>query len=92
LWTSFARQDCGARVLLRRVDDPERYGIAALDELKIIEIEEKPAQPKSAYALLEFTCMNQEVFNIIRTIKPSDSGEYEITSVNNDYIQRNCLQ
>lgn len=88
----FARQECGARVLLRRVEDPERYGIAALDELKIIEIEEKPAQPKSAYAVIGIYMYDQKVFDIIRTLQPAASGEYEITSVNNDYIQRNCLQ
>lgn len=87
----FARQDQGARVLLRRVEDPERYGIAALDELKIIEIEEKPAQPKSAFAVIGIYMYDREVFNIIRTIEPSASGEYEITSVNNEYIQKNSL-
>lgn len=88
----FARQECGARVLLRRVEDPERYGIAALDEIKIIEIEEKPAQPKSAFAVIGIYMYDREVFNIIRTVQPSASGEYEITAVNNDYIRRNCLQ
>jgi len=88
---NFKRQDKGAKVLLRRVDDPERYGIAALDELKIIEIEEKPLHPKSAFAVIGIYMYDQQVFDLIRSIKPSISGEYEITEVNNIYIKMNQL-
>jgi len=88
---SFEKQDKGAKVLLRRVDDPERYGIAALDELKIIEIEEKPLHPKSAFAVIGIYMYDQQVFDLIRSIKPSISGEYEITEVNNIYIRMNQL-
>lgn len=87
----FAAQEQGARVLLRRVEDPERYGIAALDELKIIEIEEKPAQPKSAYAVVGIYMYDENVFDIIRRMLPAASGEYEITPVNNYYIQKGLL-
>lgn len=87
----FAAQEQGARVLLRKVEDPERYGIAALDELKIIEIEEKPAQPKSAFAVVGIYMYDEDVFSIIRKIPPRSSGEYEITPVNNYYIKNGSL-
>lgn len=87
----YKAQERGAKVLLRRVDDPERYGIAALDELKIIEIEEKPLYPKSAFAVIGIYMYDQQVFDIIKKIKPSSSGEYEITEVNNYYIKKNEL-
>lgn len=87
----FRQQGSGARVLLRRVEDPERYGIAALDELNIVEIEEKPACPKSSFAVIGIYMYDQDVYNIIRQVRPSPSGEYEITSVNNLYIQRHAL-
>ncbi len=88
---SFRAQPSGAKVLLRRVGDPERYGIAALDELKIIEIEEKPLHPKSCFAVIGIYMYDQEVFEIIKRLKPAATGEYEITEVNNYYIQMNSL-
>jgi glucose-1-phosphate thymidylyltransferase len=87
----FRTQAYGAKVLLRRVEDPERYGIAALDELKIIEIEEKPLHPKSCFAVIGIYMYDQDIFEIIKSIKPSRSGEYEITDVNNYYIKMNSL-
>lgn len=87
----FQQQQQGARVLLRRVEDPERYGIAALDELNIMEIEEKPASPKSPYAVIGVYMYDHQVFEIIHTLRPSAAGEYEITAVNNVYIQRRAL-
>lgn len=87
----FRKQEEGARVLLRKVDDPERYGIAALDELKIVEIEEKPFMPKSSYAVIGIYMYDEKVFDIIRRLGPAPSGEYEITPVNNFYIKLNQL-
>ena len=89
---SFERQGKGARVLLKKVSDPERYGVAAMDEQHILEIEEKPAKPKSAYAVLGLYFFDAQVFDIIRGIKPSARGEFEITAVNNAYIARRELQ
>ncbi len=83
---NFKQQAKGAKVLLRKVVNPERYGIAALDELKIIKIEEKPKKPKSDYAVIGIYMYDNKVFDIIRKIKPSARNEYEITSVNNTYI------
>lgn len=88
----FRKQEEGARVLLTEVSDPTRFGIAALDETHIIEIEEKPRVPKTNYAVVGVYMYDPDVFNIIRTIVPSDRNEYEITSVNNEYIRRGVLQ
>jgi glucose-1-phosphate thymidylyltransferase len=89
---SFEKQKEGARVLLKKVSDPDRYGIAAMDEEHIIEIEEKPHSPKTDYAVVGVYMYDSEVFNIIKNIKPSDRGEYEITSVNNEYVKRGKLE
>jgi len=88
---NFEKQNSGAKVLLRKVSDPERYGIAALDELKVIKIEEKPKEPKSNYAVIGIYMYDNKVFDIIKKIKPSARGEYEITSVNNEYIKNDEL-
>lgn len=89
---AFEAQERGARVLLKKVSDPERYGVAALDERHILEIEEKPARPKSAFAVLGLYFFDDRVFDVIRDIRPSARGEYEITAVNNAYIARRELQ
>ncbi|MBA7497338.1 Glucose-1-phosphate thymidylyltransferase [subsurface metagenome] len=88
---NFEKQNSGAKVLLRKVSDPERYGIAALDELKVIKIEEKPKDPKSNFAVIGIYMYDNKVFDIIKILKPSARGEYEITSVNNEYIKNNEL-
>jgi glucose-1-phosphate thymidylyltransferase len=88
----FRTQKTGARVLLTKVSDPTRFGIAALDETQIIEIEEKPLVPKTNYAVVGVYMYDPDVFDIIRTISPSERNEYEITSVNNEYIRRGVLQ
>ena len=88
---NFKKQNSGAKVLLRKVSDPERYGIAALDELKVIKIEEKPKEPQSNYAVIGIYMYDNKVFDIIKTLKPSVRGEYEITSVNNEYIKNSEL-
>jgi glucose-1-phosphate thymidylyltransferase len=89
---SFSQQEKGARVLLKRVGDPERYGVAAIDEQKVIQIEEKPREPKSDYAVIGYYMYDNNVFDIIRETKPSLRGELEITSVNNVYIELNELK
>jgi glucose-1-phosphate thymidylyltransferase len=89
---SFLKQGKGARVLLKKVSDPERYGVAAMDEQHILEIEEKPSRPKSAFAVLGLYFFDAQVFDIIRGIELSPRGEYEITAVNNAYIAKRELQ
>lgn len=88
---NFRKQDSGAHVLLKEVGDPERYGVAALDEYQVIEIEEKPSNPKSSYAVVGLYYYDENVFDIIRSIEKSSRGELEITSVNNRYIEQNQL-
>ncbi len=87
----FREQECGARVLLKEVGDPERYGVAALDEFQVIEIVEKPAEPKSKYAVIGLYFFDENVFDHIRNITPSARGELEITAVNNEYIKKRQL-
>ena len=88
----FHAQQAGARVMLKQVEDPEHYGIATLDGSRIVAIEEKPRHPKSKYAVVGAYFYDASVFDIIRTIEPSARGEYEITDVNNAYIQREKLE
>ena len=90
--SEFQTQKTGARVLLKKVDDPERFGVANLNGNRIVSIDEKPAQPKSNYAVVGVYCYDSTVFDIIKTIEPSARGEYEITSVNNVYIERGKLE
>ena len=84
----FKTQPKGAKILIKEVDDPERFGVPELKGDKIINIEEKPKNPKSRYAVTGFYMYDARVFEIIKTLKPSDRGELEITDVNNDYISR----
>ncbi|HWP42859.1 MAG TPA: sugar phosphate nucleotidyltransferase, partial [Blastocatellia bacterium] len=83
----FRHQGSGAKVLLSRVADPQRFGVPVLEGDTIIRIEEKPAEPKSPYAIIGVYMYDNRVFDIIRTLKPSDRGELEITDVNNAYIE-----
>ena len=84
----FGAAPAGARILLKEVDDPERFGVAELKGDKIVGIEEKPKQPKSRYAVTGIYMYDAQVFNIVKTLKPSKRGELEVTDVNNAYIQR----
>ena len=90
--SDFQAQGHGARVMLKQVSDPERYGVATLDGSHIVAIEEKPRHPKSDYAVVGVYFYDAFVFDIIRTVEPSARGEYEITAVNNAYIQRGELE
>ena len=85
----FSKKEKGAMVLLKKVGDPERFGVAALDEQNkmIMQIEEKPKNPKSDYAVIGIYFYNSDVFEIIKSVEPSDRGELEITSVNNRYVE-----
>jgi len=84
----FSKQPKGAKILLKKVDDPERFGVAEIKGNQIIEIVEKPKRPKSDYAVTGFYMYDKKVFDIIKTLKPSGRGELEITDVNNEYIKR----
>jgi len=88
---NFRRQKEGAKILLKEVPDPQRFGVAELRGDRIVRIEEKPNKPKSQYAVIGIYLFDQEVFNIIKTLKPSDRGELEITDVNNAYIENGLM-
>ena len=87
----FQEQGKGARILLKEVHDPHRFGVAELKGDKVVGIEEKPKTPKSNWAVTGIYFYDAEVFNIIKTLKPSGRGELEITDVNNYYIQKGAL-
>ena len=82
--------DHGARIFLKTVPDPERFGVAELEkgsECKVLSIEEKPTQPKSNFCVTGLYVYDNTVFNYIKNLTPSDRGELEITDVNNFYVK-----
>jgi glucose-1-phosphate thymidylyltransferase len=87
----FAKQDKGAMILLKEVEDAERFGVAEISGDRITNIEEKPRQPKSNLAVTGFYLFDETVFDKIRTLKPSGRGELEITDVNNAYIREGTM-
>lgn len=89
--TAFEQQQTGAKILLKAVSDPKRFGAPELEGDKIVKIEEKPAQPKSDYAVIGIYLYDNSVFEIIETLRPSGRGELEITDVNNAYIERGTM-
>lgn len=84
----YEKQGTGAKILLKKVHDPNRFGVPELDGEKVLNIVEKPKNPKSDYAVIGIYFFDNTVFDIIKTLKPSDRGELEITDVNNHYINR----
>jgi len=87
----FEKQERGARIFLKEVSNPERFGVADIEGDRIINIEEKPKKPKSNYATVGLYMYDSDVFEIIETLKPSGRGELEITDVNNEYIRRGTM-
>jgi glucose-1-phosphate thymidylyltransferase len=85
---AYKEQGKGAKIILKRVPDPERFGVPELSGQNVLRIEEKPKTPKSDYAVIGIYMYDGEVYDIIRTLKPSGRGELEITDVNNAYIKR----
>jgi len=84
----------GALVYVKKVADPERYGVPVFDKTgkKILKIEEKPKKPKSEYAVTGLYLYDNSVFDIVKTIKPSQRGQLEITDVNNAYLKKGKLR
>ncbi len=87
----FRRQPVGAKILLKRVPDPQRFGVPEIIDGRIVRIEEKPDLPKSEFAVTGIYFYDRTVFEIIRELVPSDRNELEITDVNNTYIDRGEL-
>ncbi len=87
----YRRQGAGAKILLKKVHDPQRFGVPELDGDRVLQIEEKPENPKSDYAVIGIYFYDSTVFDIIKTLKPSGRGELEITDVNNHYINQGAM-
>ena len=87
----FEKQKKGAKIFLKEVPDPSRFGIAEIKDGKIVNIEEKPKKPKSNLAVTGLYMYDNQVFDVIRTLRPSERGELEITDVNNFYIRQGTM-
>jgi glucose-1-phosphate thymidylyltransferase len=87
----FARVGRGARIHLKQVENPQRFGVPVITDNRILRIEEKPKNPQSNFAVTGLYMYDSSVFEIIKTLKPSGRGELEITDVNNAYIERNQM-
>jgi len=90
--SAFERQRRGARIVLKRVPDPQRFGVAEVDGDRIVRIVEKPKAPRSDLAVTGIYFYDANVFEIIRSLRPSARGELEITDVNNHYLRRRQLE
>lgn len=88
---SFEKQPKGAKVMIKEVPDPQRFGVPEISGDKIISIEEKPKHPKSKFAVIGIYMYDSYVFDIIKKLKPSTRGELEITDVSNAYIKEGIL-
>jgi glucose-1-phosphate thymidylyltransferase len=87
----FEKQKKGAKILLKEVPDPQRFGVPLIKDGKVIRIDEKPEKPASSYAVIGVYMYDNQVFDIVRTLKPSGRGELEITDVNNAYIKQGTM-
>ena len=88
---AYMKQPSGARIFLKEVEDPQRFGVAEVQGERVVGIEEKPSRPKSRLAVTGVYMYDNEVFSIVKTLRPSGRGELEITDVNNAYIERGTL-
>jgi glucose-1-phosphate thymidylyltransferase len=89
---NFRNQQTGARILLKEVDDPQRFGVPQIRGDRIIRIDEKPDVPASRYAVTGIYMYDADVFEFVKGLKPSARGELEITDVNNGYIEKGRMQ
>ena len=87
----YAVQSTGAKILLKQTHDPQRFGVPELDGEKVLQIEEKPQNPKSDLAVIGIYFYDNTVFDIIKNLKPSERGELEITDVNNHFINEGTM-
>jgi len=88
---NFGKQSHGARILIKKVKDPWRFGVVELKKERVVSIKEKPKNPKSDYIVTGIYMYDACVFDIIKKLKPSKRGELEITDVNNAYLKRKEL-
>jgi glucose-1-phosphate thymidylyltransferase len=88
---AYREQGRGAKIILKKVPDPQRFGVPRLDGRRVVRIDEKPEKPQSDYAVIGIYMYDAQVYDIIKTLKPSGRGELEITDVNNAYIAREAM-
>ena len=89
---AYEAQGGGARIVLKEVPDPQRFGVPVLEDGRVVRIDEKPEQPASSYAVTGIYFYDTHVWEILRTLVPSDRGELEITDVNNCYIREGRME
>jgi len=89
---AFSKQKEGARIMLKEVSDPQRFGVPVFEGDRIVRIDEKPSHPASEYAVIGIYMYDRKVFDFIKTLKPSRRGELEITDVNNYYLEEGKLE
>jgi glucose-1-phosphate thymidylyltransferase len=87
----YRKQETGAKILLKEVDDPHRFGVPVFESDHLTAIEEKPKNPSSQYAVTGIYMYDTQVFDYIKTLSPSQRGELEITDVNNIYIRQSSM-
>jgi glucose-1-phosphate thymidylyltransferase len=87
----FKSQKKGAKILLKEVPDPERFGVAEITDGKLVNIAEKPKVPRSNLAVIGIYMYDGRVFDIVKTLRPSERGELEVTDVNNAYVQEGTM-
>lgn len=88
---NFQNQKSGAKILLKEVEDSWRFGVAEIRGEQVVNIVEKPKNPKSNFIVTGIYMYDSEVFDIVKTLKPSNRGELEITDVNNSYIEKSDM-
>ena len=88
---SSAGQQRGAKIILKQVHDPERFGVAGFEGDKLVNITEKPKKPESDWIVTGFYLYDNQVFDVIKSLKPSVRGEYEVTDLNNWYLKKGAL-
>ncbi|OPY02332.1 MAG: Glucose-1-phosphate thymidylyltransferase [Syntrophorhabdus sp. PtaB.Bin047] len=87
----FEKQGKGAKIMLKEVPDPERFGVAEISDGRLVNIVEKPKSPRSNLAVIGIYLYDATVFDIVKTLKPSERGELEITDVNNAYVRNGTM-
>lgn len=88
---NYMAQKAGAKILVKEVHDPQRFGVVEMKNGKVVSIEEKPKKPKSNFIVTGIYFFDGTVFDAIRKLKPSGRGELEITDVNRDYLKKGSL-
>jgi glucose-1-phosphate thymidylyltransferase len=87
----FRAQEKGAKIIVKEVPDPERFGVTRIEDGVVEEIIEKPSEPESNLAVIGIYMYDERVFDVIETLEPSERGELEITDVNNWYVREGTM-